>query len=99
LLTFTELALCLLQYATYGRTGCSFLLLGLRSISKALLPAAPGELGKLRLSASMHIAVAVALQLACVLIIVFALPVLVRQVEAAEDPVVPTGVLVMSRSF
>lgn len=80
-----------MQYATYGRTGCSFLLLGLRCISKAAVPAPPGDLGKLRLSATIPIAVAVAIQVACVLIIVFALLVLVKQVEAAENPDVPPG--------
>jgi hypothetical protein len=63
----------------------------LRCISKAALPAAPGDLGKLRLSATIPIAVAVGIQVACVLIIVFALPVLVKQVEAAESPDVPQG--------
>jgi hypothetical protein len=45
----------------------------------------------MRLSATIPVAVAVAMQVACVLIIVFALPVLVQQVHAAESPHVPPG--------
>lgn len=81
----------MVQYATYGRTLCFWLMLSLRCITKATIPVAEGDLDRLRLSASVHFAVGAALLLACVLIIAYAIPALAQQVADTVNPDVPTG--------
>lgn len=80
-----------MQYSTYGRTSCVLLMVALRCISKAAIPAAKGDLDRLRLSASVHFAVAAAILLACVLVVAFAIPALAQQVAEKEHPTVPGG--------
>jgi hypothetical protein len=64
---------------------------GLRIIIKAALPAAEDDVDRLCLGVNIHIAVAAAVLLACVVVTAYVIPYLVDKVQQTESPEVPPG--------
>ena len=79
------------QAASFGKPAGAVFIVVLRVAVKAALPAAEGDLNRLRLGISIHLAVAAAVLLVCVLLPAFAIPYLVDVVQQTESPDFPPG--------
>jgi hypothetical protein len=80
-----------LQAASYGKSVGGIFIVVLRIVVKSLLPAA-GQLGRLRIGVSIHLALAAVILLGCVLVTSLAIPYLVDLVQQTESAEVPPGV-------
>lgn len=80
-----------MQAASFGKPAGGLFIVLLRVAVKAALPAAGHDLYRLRIGVSIHLTVAAAMLLLCVLLTAFAIPSLVDLVQQTESADVPPG--------